>query len=114
MDRYIKDIFTGEYRWVKDKPVVREPRPTRQSAGPMVMPDIKEYRSLVTGEMVTSRSHHREYLKRNDLIEVGNEKLSPNTPPPLPDPRETMYEAAQMLDQGYRPKPIENIKDWEE
>ena len=42
-----------------------------------VIGDIEPYQA-VTGDMagrwITSRSQHREFLKRNNLIEVGNEK----------------------------------------
>lgn len=41
--------------------------------GTMIMPDIKPYRSMLTGEMVESRSKHRELLKAHGCIEVGNE-----------------------------------------
>lgn len=53
-----------------------------------VMPDITPYRSMVDGRMIESRSTHREHLKANGLIEVGNEtkhllnKAGPITPPP--------------------------------
>jgi hypothetical protein len=40
---------------------------------PMVMGDIQPYQSMATGEMITSRSRHREHLKQHGLIEVGNE-----------------------------------------
>lgn len=40
---------------------------------PMVMSDIQPYKSMVTGEMITSRSAHRDHLRRHQLIEVGNE-----------------------------------------
>lgn len=40
---------------------------------PMVMPDIKPYRSMCDGSMITSRSHHREHLKAHGVIEIGNE-----------------------------------------
>lgn len=45
--------------------------PQRLSA--MVMGDIQPYKSQVTGEMITSRSQHRDHLKAHRLIEVGNE-----------------------------------------
>jgi hypothetical protein len=52
---------------------------------PFIMPDIQPYQSMATGEMITSRSRHREHLKANGLIEVGNETkyLQPKavTPP---------------------------------
>jgi len=43
--------------------------------GVYIIPDIKPYKSMKTGEMITSRSHHKAHLKQHNLIEVGNEKL---------------------------------------
>lgn len=40
---------------------------------PFVMEDIKPYKNMVDGKMITSRSQHREFLKANRLVEVGNE-----------------------------------------
>ena len=52
----------------------------------MVMGDIQPYKSMVTGEMISSRSHHREHLKAHQLVEVGNEtkylKPKPKELPP--------------------------------
>jgi len=42
-------------------------------AAPFVMADIQPYKNMVDGKMITSRSHHREFLKANRLVEVGNE-----------------------------------------
>lgn len=42
-------------------------------SAPMVMGDIQPYRSMVTGEMITSRSVHRAHLRQHQLVEVGNE-----------------------------------------
>lgn len=44
-----------------------------------ILPDIEPYRATVgeeakRGEWITSRSKEREYLKRNDCVQVGNEK----------------------------------------
>lgn len=39
----------------------------------LVMPDIEPYQSMATGEMITSRSQHREHLKIHRLNEIGNE-----------------------------------------
>ena len=57
----------------------------RQVVAPMVAADLAPYRSMVTGEMITSRSQHRSHLKAHGLIEVGNEKMpapKPLSPPP--------------------------------
>lgn len=44
-----------------------------QSQTHLVMPDIKPYQSMVTGEMISSRSKHREHLREHGCIEIGNE-----------------------------------------
>ncbi len=38
-----------------------------------VMTDIKPYKSMITGEMITSRSQHREHLRKHGFREVGND-----------------------------------------
>ena len=40
---------------------------------PDVMPDIQPYQSMLTGELITSRSRHREHLKERNAIELGND-----------------------------------------
>ncbi len=35
---------------------------------PMVVSDVPEYRSPIDGKPITSRSHQREELKRNDCV----------------------------------------------
>lgn len=47
----------------------------RMVCAPMVSPDIGAYKSVVTGEQISSRSAHREHLKRHNLYEVGNEPV---------------------------------------
>jgi hypothetical protein len=54
----------------------------RQVCAPAVVTDIPAYQAVAvdksTGKMpmIEGRKQHREYLKRNGYIEVGNEKLS--------------------------------------
>ena len=52
---------------------------TRREA-PMVVPDIQGHISMADGTWVSSRSKHRENLKRNNCIELGND---------LPDKQKT-------------------------
>jgi hypothetical protein len=40
---------------------------------PMVMPDIAGHISMADGQWVGSRSTHRENLKRNNCVEIGND-----------------------------------------
>jgi hypothetical protein len=42
-------------------------------AAPMVIADMQPYRSMITGEMITSRSRHNEHLREHNCIEIGNE-----------------------------------------
>jgi hypothetical protein len=53
------------------------------SLGPMVMPDIQPYKSMIDGSMITSRSVHRDHLRQHNCIEIGNE----SKPPPVIDTR---------------------------
>lgn len=39
--------------------------------------DIQPYRSMVTGEMIESRSQHRAHLKQHGKVEIGNEMPKP-------------------------------------
>jgi len=59
------------------------PLPARR--GPYIMSDLREYPSIVTGEMITSRSQHREHLRQHGCIEVGNEmpRVSREPLPPI-------------------------------
>jgi len=56
-----------------------------------VMPDIKPYKSMVDGSIITSRSHHREHLRQHGCIEVGNDS-SLNKPRPASQPPANLKE----------------------
>lgn len=38
-----------------------------------IMKDIAPYKSMITGETITSRSRHREHLKAHGCVEVGDQ-----------------------------------------
>lgn len=65
-------------RWIQD-PVTNQLIPADQWRGPStssasyIIPDIQPYKSMITGEMITSRSHHREHLRQHNVQEIGNE-----------------------------------------
>jgi hypothetical protein len=46
----------------------------RELHGPYIAPDIEPYRVPGTNEWHTSRRHRREYMRREGLEEIGNEK----------------------------------------
>jgi len=64
-----------------DTPLCCGKRVQRLVTAPYVAPDIAPYRSMITGEMITSRSRHREHLREHGCIEIGNEieHLKPKT-----------------------------------
>ena len=74
-----------------DKPIICECGSfmTRLIRPLRVMSDLEPYQAvgvdIATGKapMITSRSQHREYLKRNGYIEVGTEPLAPRAEQPV-------------------------------
>lgn len=67
MTRYIQHPETNELI-----PADEYIRPKRNAH--YIMPDISPYDSIITGEKITSRSWHREHLKRHNCVEVGDQK----------------------------------------
>lgn len=51
---------------------------------PMVMKDVEPYRSVIDGSVIGGRRQHREHLKANGCIEVGNEYAPPRPRADLP------------------------------
>jgi putative FmdB family regulatory protein len=45
----------------------------RVVSAPYVAADMQPYRSMITGELITSRSRHNEHLRDHNCIEIGNE-----------------------------------------
>ena len=66
-----------------------------QVEAPMVIPDIKPYRSMIDGSIVSSRSRHRELLQAHRCVEIGNEKITPpqGIPDVKPEQRKEMIRA---------------------
>lgn len=59
-----------------------------------VMNDIQPYQSMIDGQWISSRSHHKAHLKAHNCIEVGNEvnylKSLAKAPSPPPGLKETL------------------------
>ena len=62
-----------------------------------VIPDIQGYRSMATGEYIQSRSAHRAHLKQHGLIELGNEKITPQKPKPDPTIKRDIINAVNSV-----------------
>lgn len=83
---------------------------------PYVVPDVPEHRNMATGEMVTSRSRHREILKEHNLIEIGNEAM-PTTRdlgPKKGEIAKEIKETIEQLEQGYQFEPEEKFDSCDE
>jgi hypothetical protein len=85
--RWIQDPVTNKF--IPEEEYVRPG--TRQA--PMIMGDIEPYRNVVDGRLITSRSHHRQFLRDHGLIEVGNEKMTPRRPTAVPGLKEDIRRA---------------------
>jgi hypothetical protein len=55
------------------------------TSGITIMPDIKPYQSMITGEEITSRSKHVQHLRQHNMIEVGNDSSLHKPYQGLPD-----------------------------
>lgn len=66
----------------------------KPEASHYVMSDITPYRSQLTGEMVGSRSRHRDLLREHRCIEVGDQThyLKPKQKAPPPGLKQRLIE----------------------
>jgi hypothetical protein len=46
-------------------------------AGPMIMSDISPFRSPVDNSVVQGRASLREHNKRNNVVQIGNDRITP-------------------------------------
>lgn len=70
-----------------------------------IMGDIEPYMSMITGEQITSRSHHRAHLKQHGYIEVGNDSSLYRKPQPIKSPpglKETVIRVVNEFEEKQR------------
>lgn len=76
-----EDIYRSIAERDRDLPLCCGAHMIRKIVAPMVSSDISAYQAVAvdvaTGKapVINSRSQHREFLKRNGYVEVGNEKV---------------------------------------
>jgi hypothetical protein len=97
-------------RYIQD-PVTFKLIPADEYHGPSIstasyiQPDIQPYKSMITGEMITSRSKHREHLRQHNCIEIGNEidyAMKNARPKPIDDRESRRRTIAEVLNsKGY-------------
>lgn len=96
MTRYHAKYLNGEKVYeVVDDVVTINKMDTSREAGYFVMKDIDPYKSMVTGEVITSRSQHREMLKKHNLVEFGNDMPKPKQVGEVSGRREAIIEACK-------------------
>jgi hypothetical protein len=57
----------------EDGEIIPKQEATRRG-GLNIMRDIEPYQNMKDRGWITSRSQHREFLRRNNFVEVGNEQ----------------------------------------
>lgn len=58
---------------------------------PQVIRDIDPYQNMIDGRMISSRSEHRELLRRHNCVEVGNETMKSEPVKPKNTRREQLH-----------------------
>lgn len=66
---------------------------------PMIIRDIGEYVSPLDGSTITSRSAHRDHLRKHDVVEVGNDMMKTPTEDPVRVNRELGEAIKRRLDE---------------
>ncbi len=66
-------------------------------SGPQIMRDISEYKSMITGETISSRSTHRAHLRQHNCVEVGNDTSHMNKKREIPKTDERRRDLASLL-----------------
>lgn len=68
----------------------------------MITPDIAPYKAVGgdrAGQYITSRVEHREFLKRNRFVEIGNEPIKPIKNDTRPKKGEVAAELKRVIPQ---------------
>lgn len=68
-----KKLYSPDDSWEIEDPCMCDHNESK-GASAYVQADIEPYESMITHEMITSRSHHRSHMKQYGVIEAGNEQ----------------------------------------
>lgn len=87
------DVYRSIAEMDNDLPLCCAVVMRRKICAPFVMSDIAPYKSVITGETIDGRSHHRAHLKEHGMVEVGNDKpdMTPREIPDVPGLKEELY-----------------------
>ena len=86
--------------------------PPKQSdlGRPMVIRDIEPYKNMIDGRMISSRSEHRELLRRHNCVEVGNEKMETKIVAPKTNRREIISKQLGDMSDSQANKILKQLK----
>lgn len=70
---------------------------TKSIGGFQFMKDIGEYTSTLDGSRITTRSAHRDHMRRHEVVEVGNERMPARRDEPMPSIGRDIQRAMQQL-----------------
>jgi hypothetical protein len=76
----------------------------------MVIRDIEPYQNMINGKMISSRSEHRELLKRHNCVEVGNEKMETKVVAPKTNRREIIAKQLGDMSDNQANKILKQLK----
>ena len=74
----------------EDGEMVEKIKSKRRESLNYVQDDIKPYKSMADGSIISSRSQHRRHLKQHNCVEVGNESMETRVRPVKDTRREVL------------------------
>jgi hypothetical protein len=87
---------------------------TEPSSTLHIIPDIKPYKSMADGTLITSRSKHREHLKIHNCVEIGDQvEYEPKRPVPSSAKEFIVHQFSSMSDAEVRNmlrRDVQNIR----
>lgn len=105
----LKAEFEGDELVFARPDAFSEPK-ISELARPMVIRDIAPYQNMIDGRVISSRSEHRELLRRHNCVEVGNERMDSRPPPPKTRRREALSRQLGDMSDRQANKLIKSLK----
>jgi len=80
---------------------------------PQIMSDIKPYRNMINGKIITSRSEHRTLLRDHGCVEVGNDlpAVSQSAPPSGDERRRRLHQQLDNMTDRQANKVLAEIRN---
>ncbi len=69
-----KNFYSPDGEWTDIEFPCTCERETKKKTEFYVQGDIEPYKSMITGEMITSRSQHKAHMRQHNVMEAGNEQ----------------------------------------